>query len=170
MDEDMEAYCLEVTEYIIGRTAPGGSVFKYYEKDIGGSTTFKEFIFKIVCLGDSFTLEEAEDSLPNESESGYVARKTGYSEEIVEEALWFRDCYMMANDNCTLIGVCPECGHDVLYLREVEGSMFDQNVECGSCGRIYTFDVFLEDEDEDDSWFDPDEELDYNEELDADDE
>jgi hypothetical protein len=148
MDKDIEEYCRQTTDYIIGRANAEGSIPVYFEQNHCNEITFWEFIYRIVTLSEEFFqfTEDSKEVFDSNDEYAYIAEKTGYSStEIIELVIWFKHCYMMSYGGSTFVEECPECGHDELYEREVEGGdIYESYFECVKCGKEYSFEEILD--------------------------
>ena len=138
--------CAEEIAYAMERANAEGSIPLYLEKEYKNERSIEELISDIVILHDVITCDELEGYTGSSSdeEYEYIAKKTGYSIEIIELVAWFYDCCLMENDRSTMCGVCPNCGHDVLYIREDRDEMFCSFVECDKCKACFSYEEFSE--------------------------
>jgi len=145
-DSDYEYDCAEEIAYAVDRANAEGSVPRYLEKEFKNERSIDELISEIVVLHDKISCDELEGytGSSSEEEYEYIAKETGYSIEIIELVAWFYDCCLMENGRSQLVDVCPECGHDVLYIREEKDCLFASFIECGKCKTCFGFEEFDE--------------------------
>lgn len=127
--------------YILERTIEEGSVPQHIKQEYDDKLDVNKFIYNIIHLHEEFLIEtEYIPAYSNDDEYNYIAKKTNYSTEMIEIVLWFEECYQMKTDCITYQANCKKCGCDELYMREEEGELFSTYIECGSCGKKYSFD------------------------------
>ncbi|MDR0468425.1 MAG: hypothetical protein LBH09_00445 [Peptococcaceae bacterium] len=144
MDDENEKFVDEVTEYVVKRATTEGSAILYLRQNYGNKVTLQEFVYSIISLSVFYFdyVEEMGEPYTEEDEYRFIEDKTGFSHDMIELMLWYKECYLMSTDCVTFVGECPECGHDVLYMREDVEIVFCSFVECGSCGGKFDFDDF----------------------------
>ena len=145
--------------YIAKRALAEGSIPLYLEKELGGKLSLTEFADNVLRAHlDHYDWIEKENigHTSTEEEVEHVVRSTGYSSELVEMALWFYECFNMANGNVTCDGHCLTCGHDKLFVREGR-EMYDVYVKCARCkAKVSLARIFGDEDDDDDNWDDID--------------
>jgi len=136
--------------YVVERANAEGSIPRYLETEYKNERSINELVSEIVILYEKILGSEIEgySGSSDDDANEYIAKKTGYSIEIIVLALWFYECFLMENDRIVYCNVCLNCGHDVLYIREDRDDMFFSYIECGKCKTIFGFEEFLEDDDD----------------------
>ena len=167
MDNEQAAFINEAVEYILKRVkTENNSIPRYLRKISDGKLSIRDFINNIIVFSEEFLdLEENKNIIPMaDDELFYIVDKTGYSTEIIQLVLWYKECYLMETDCCVINGKCPECGFDELFIREVKGSLYESYIECGNCKKKLSYsDVTAFNYNEDDDDDDDDEDFDWDE-------
>lgn len=139
--EDID-YIQQKINYVKERTIAEKSVPQHIKREYGEKLDLDKFIHDIICLHEEFLDKIEEENIlvySNDDEYKYIADKTNYSIEMIELVLWFGECYQMKMGCYTYQADCKKCGCDELYIREEEGELFSNYIECGFCGEKYSF-------------------------------
>jgi len=131
--------------FLIERLVAEGSVPAYLESEFQGKRDLAGFVNEFIAYFEQvYIMLEGEDGfdLYPDDAIKYIAEASGYPSDIIETVLWFDECYGMANGNHTVMGKCPECGHDELFIREGPDGMYSQFIQCGKCAKEYDFEEF----------------------------
>jgi len=136
----------EEIAYVAERAIKEGSIPRYLENNYKNKLSVNEFVSNIISLHIEFETTLAQEyGYTNIDEYRHIAKLTGYSNEIVEKALWFYECYLMANDCVRYFGNCKKCGHDVLYIREDVEDIYYSFMECDKCKEKFTYEELDDD-------------------------
>lgn len=141
--ENTNDYLQQKIKYVKERALAEKRAPQHIKQEYGNKLDLNKFISDIIRLHEEFLNKiETENTLvySNDDEHKYIAEKTNYSTEMIELVLWFEECYQMKMDCFMYQANCIKCGCDELYIREEEGELFSTYIECGSCGKKYSFD------------------------------
>ena len=128
--------------YVTKRAIAEGSAALYLEKEFENKISINKLVSDVIHSHDDFYTKVEEEDFNNftsTDEENFIVEATGYSNEIVENLLWFYECYQMA-DNCVqYLGKCEECGHGTVYVREDESEKYGLLIECDKCKRKFPY-------------------------------
>ena len=131
--------------YLTERLVAEGSVPAYLKKEFKRKRDIKSFVNEYIANVDQFYEKVDEeggfDAYPDDVIK-YLLEATVYSSDVIELVLWFDECYGMANGYHTILGKCPECGHDELFIREGPDGMYSTFIQCGKCAMEYDYEEF----------------------------